>query len=141
VVWCLQDYPSISWHHSTLNDDFYGASRTLSSLADAEESSLDDQKYLFCLSKLALLATGTEEPGDRDAYTQINQSLEIIKFQNELPDDGLEAHGLDRKTMPVLTPSQIIDIYTSSLISPDLMNFWKAASLAQYLPDVLGEKR
>jgi len=45
--------------------------------------------------------------------------------------------------MHVLTPSQIIDMYTSALIQPpDLVNFWKAASLAKFMsPDIHAEKR
>lgn len=142
LVLMSKGYPSISWHHSTINDDFYGASRTLSKLAESEESSVDDQKFLFCLSKLALLATGTEDQeNDARTYKEINNRLELIQLQNELPDEALRVHGIERQSMRVLTPSQLIDMYTSPLITPDVTNFWKAAALTSFVPELQAEKR
>jgi nuclear pore complex protein Nup133 len=137
----LKDYPQISWHHSTLIEDFKGASHTLMKLAKAEESSADDKKFMLCMAKLGILASGGGGEEDPKQYEDINRDLAVIRYQNELSDEALEQYGLDRETMRVLTPIQLIDIYTTDLVEPDVMNYWKATCLCKYVGQCRVEKR
>lgn len=79
-------------------------------IATAETESLTRQKTIFSLSKLAKLAGPDTE--DVETYVDnINASLDLITFQEDLPDYVLQQFGYDTLRPRVLTPKELINLY------------------------------
>lgn len=82
----------------------------LVAIATAETESLRRQKTIFSLSKLAKLAGPDTE--DVDTYVDnVNASLDLITFQEDLPDYVLQQFGYDTVRPRVLTPKELIHLY------------------------------
>lgn len=68
------------------------------------------QKTILSLSKLAKLAGPDTE--DVETYVDnINASLDLITFQEDLPDYVLQQFGYDTLRPRVLTPKELINLY------------------------------
>ncbi len=136
----IKKYPELEWHHLGEIEDYKRASVVLKDLAEKEIGSADDKKFELGMAKLALLATGEI---DQDTLMELNKELEISRFQDAAPDDLLTNFGMTRKEMRVLTPAELIDVYTSG-VSGDrdsVWNYWQAWSLCDYVGGCRGEKR
>jgi len=134
----MQKNDSLAWHHYVLTGQYSKASGILANLATKQESSVANKKFLLNLTKLARLAGAErmveetlEAPQIRDG---VNKELEIIRFQDELPDKCLEVMGFDRMTMRVLSISEIIDAYTIEDVEPDSDNYMQALKVSDCLP-------
>lgn len=135
----VKKYPQLAWHHATINEDFNGASNILSDLANAEKASADDKKFFLCMSKLAALANPVSKVDENDRQMnfvgKMNKELNLIEYQNRLPEQILKNYGFNRETMRVLSASDLIDMYTTSEIEPDMENYWSAKELVEFMPN------
>lgn len=130
-------YPQIAWHHHAVNDNYLAASDILVELADKEEASADDKKFYLCLGKLAALAGADdrEEEEQEAVLNKINNNLNLLDYQNSLPDDIVGNFGMKRETMRALTASDLIDMFTSNEVPADVDNYWKARELIEFMPN------
>lgn len=110
----LQDYTSLAWLHQIQIRDFSSAHTTLRQLGREETSYLSRKKTLLSLSKLCNLAASCPGAGDTSVVEDDTLSLEeeLIIYQEQLPEPVLTAHSLDPETMRVLSPSELIHLYT-----------------------------
>ncbi|XP_076054579.1 nuclear pore complex protein Nup133 isoform X2 [Oratosquilla oratoria] len=130
----LQDYTSLSWLHHLQQRDFTKAHGTLKQLAYEESNYLSRKKTLLSLSKLCGLASGAI--GD-ELETEMSQEEDLILFQEQLPESVLSAHSLDADTMRVLTPTQLIHMYTGEEnLYANEFDFKKALDLLAYVPSL-----
>lgn len=86
----LSDHPSLAWMQNIYDRKFALAANTLRNLANDETDSIMRQKTLLSLSKLSKLADASAG----DSFVQdVNLRLELVSFQEELPDYVLEQFG------------------------------------------------
>ncbi|KAK7083096.1 hypothetical protein SK128_015202 [Halocaridina rubra] len=110
----LQDYTSLAWLHQIQSRDFASAHTTLRQLAREESAFLSRKKTLLSLSKLCNLAASSPGTGDAGLLEDDTLALEeeLIIYQEQLPEPVLTAHSLDPETMRVLSPNELIHLYT-----------------------------
>ncbi|XP_068231574.1 nuclear pore complex protein Nup133 [Palaemon carinicauda] len=139
----LQDYTSLAWLHQIKTQDFGAAQGTLRQLAREENNFLSRKKTLLSLSKLCNLASSG--PGTSDVSVVEDDTLaleeELIIYQEQLPEPVLTAHSLDPETMRVLSPSELIHLYTGEENTyANEFDFKKALDLLAFVPeDDVGE--
>lgn len=131
----VKKYPQLAWHHAAVTENFDDASDILNHLATVEEASADDKKFFLCMSKLAYLASGSQVDGDEQYYflAKIDKNLDLMEYQNNLPDSILKSFGLNRETMRVLSATDLIDMYTSSDVEPNVDYYWRAKELIDFM--------
>lgn len=129
----LKDFPNISWHHDTNLEDFSSASRTLRLLGAREEESADDKKFYLCLSKLASYADMGGDAAVSESVLEIDRHLGILEFQSRIPEEILNVYGLDRESARVLSPSEMIEMYTTSEVAFYPENYTNALGLVRYM--------
>lgn len=86
----LSDHPSLSWMQNVYDKKFALAADTLRNLASDETDSIVRQRTLLSLSKLSRLA---DAAADENFVQDVNVRLELVTFQEELPDYVLEQFG------------------------------------------------
>lgn len=133
----LQDYTSLAWLHHIQTRDFSAAHSTLRQLAVEEMAYLSRKKTLLSLSKLCHLAASS--PGAREASVEEDDTMgleeELILYQEQLPEPVLTAHSLDPDTMRVLSPTELVHLYTSKEnIYANEFDFKKALDLLAFVP-------
>lgn len=134
----LQDYTSLAWLHQIKTQDFGAAQGTLRQLAREENNYLSRKKTLLSLSKLCNLAASG--PGTNDVSVVEDDTLaleeELIIYQEQLPEPVLTAHSLDPETMRVLSPSELIHLYTGEENTyANEFDFKKALDLLAFVPE------
>ncbi len=67
-------------------------------------------KVLLSLSKLSALAAGTDTEGINDFLSNLDEEMNMMVLQDQLPEEVLDEFGLDRKFMRVLTPRELIEV-------------------------------
>lgn len=107
----LTQNPSLSWMQQIFDKQFDQASETLRSLALQETESVTKQKTMFSLSKLSKLA-GMNSRDSEFILGEINQKLDLITYQEDIPDFVLQAFGYDSINPPVISPKELIHLYT-----------------------------
>lgn len=110
-------------------------------MAKKEENYADDKKFMLCMSKLAALAS---DSNDKEHFVdEVDNHLRLLEFQNRLPDDILNVFGMEKESMRVLSPSEMIDMYTYPDVEFDPENFTNALGLADFMinEDLKEEKR
>lgn len=129
----LSDHPSLSWMKDVFAQNFDEAAKTLNALAVRETESIRRKKTMLSLSKLSKLAASNEQ--DRDEFViGINKDLELIEFQEELPDYVLESYGYDTVKPAVISPKNLIHLYVCSEYRDSTeLDFKKALDLLQYV--------
>jgi len=65
---------------------------------------------MISLSKLSLLASGEDSNLIEDKLNELDQELELICYQEDIPSATLAAHGYPITKMGVLTPPEIIKV-------------------------------
>lgn len=129
----LSDHPSLSWMQNIYDRKFENAADTLRNLASEETESVVRQKTMLSLCKLSKLAASKTVAAD--PYIQdVNSQLELITFQEELPDYVLEQYGYDTAKPCVIPAKDLINLY----ICPEFkdaseVEFKKALDLLLYV--------
>lgn len=130
----LQDYTSLSWLHHIQTSQFSQAAQTLRQLSQDETAYLSRKKTLLSLSKLCQLAENGSVPSiEDDPQRQLEE--ELILYQEQLPESVLNAHALNPDAMRVLTPQELIHLYTGTENEcANEYDFKKALDLLQFVP-------
>ncbi|XP_050690235.1 nuclear pore complex protein Nup133-like isoform X2 [Eriocheir sinensis] len=145
----LQDYSSLAWLHQINTQDFSSAHSTLRHLAQEETTYLSRKKTLLSLSKLCSLVSGGDGGGGGDTTTgslaleddSLSLEEELIHYQEQLPESVLSAHFLDPDTMRVLSPTELVHMYTSEdNISANEFDFKKALDLLSFVGEEESEE-
>lgn len=131
----LSQHPSLSWISDIFNRQFDKAANTLQELGINEKESVRRQKTMLSMCKLARLATkGTK---DTDGIKNINLRLELIQFQEELPDYVLEHFGYNKDNPRVIPPKDLLNLYICPEYSDATeMEFKKAIDLLEHIQGV-----
>ncbi|XP_034943346.1 nuclear pore complex protein Nup133 [Chelonus insularis] len=132
----VSEHPEISWVQASLTDEFRLAANTLHSLALKEVELVKRKKTMLSLSKLALLCSNDDPYDIEDNCEGINKELELIAYQEEIPDAVLENYGYNVNKLRVLTPTELINLYTcdeNTLVNE--FDFKKALDLLDYIED------
>lgn len=108
----LSEHPSISWVQTALTDELRLAANTLHSLAVQETELVTRKKTKLSLAKLALLASDEPENEIKDCVKRIDTELALIAHQEDLPAQVLATYGYDIDKLRVLTPTELIILYT-----------------------------
>lgn len=130
----LSGHPSLSWIQNVFSDKFDDAADALKDLSAAETESVTRQKTMLSLCKLVKLAGDSPE---KDVYVNtLNSDLEVISFQEDIPDYVLEHFGYDTLHPIVIPPKDLISLY----ICPEYkdaseMEFKKALDLSMHIFD------
>ncbi|XP_063979261.1 nuclear pore complex protein Nup133 [Diachasmimorpha longicaudata] len=137
----LSEHPELSWVQESLTGEYRQAAHTLSVLANEELELVKRKKTKLSLSKLALLCSDEPEGEIADALERINSELELIAYQEELPNDVLETYGYDTDKLRVLKPVELINFYTceENALAGEF-DFKKALDLLNSVPDADDKK-
>lgn len=129
----LSDHPSLSWMQNIYDKKFETAADTLRNLASEETESVVRQKTMLSLCKLSKLAAPNTLPSD--SYVEdVNSQLELITFQEELPDYVLEQYGYDTLKPCVIPAKDLINLYIcSEYKDASEVEFKKALDLLIYV--------
>ncbi|XP_036140660.1 nuclear pore complex protein Nup133 isoform X2 [Monomorium pharaonis] len=130
----LSEHPTLSWVQAALTDDLRLAANTLHNLAIQESELVTRKKSMLSLAKLALLASNEPEDKVMDCVKTIDNELTLIAYQEDLPAQVLMTYGYDIKKLRVLTPRELIMLYTSSdNVIANEYDFKKALDLLDYM--------
>ncbi|KAJ8045237.1 hypothetical protein HOLleu_08201 [Holothuria leucospilota] len=129
----LRQHDHISWLQDIETNNYAQAHVTLKKLADREKLSVSKKKTLLSLSKLSALAA---DDVNQEAIEGINEDLNVILHQEQLPSAVLQRLELDVEDMPVMHPYQLIELYTSDKNeNANEYDFMKALDLLMmYIP-------
>lgn len=129
----LSDHPSLSWMQQIFDHKFVLAADTLQKLGDEETESLTRQKTMYSLSKLAKLAG--PNTSDVDSFTSnINSNLELVAFQEDLPDYVLQQFGYDTMSPRVIPPKDLVNLYIcNEYADAGELEFKKALDILQFV--------
>ncbi|CAH0552008.1 unnamed protein product [Brassicogethes aeneus] len=131
----LSDHPSLSWMQQIFDRKFVLAANTLQQLAAEETESVTRQKTMLSLSKLAKIAGPNTIDAD-DYVDKINGGLDLIAFQEEIPDYVLQEYGYDTSRPRVIPAKDMINLYICSEHSDaGELEFKKALDLLGYVED------
>lgn len=131
----LGDHPSLAWVQLIFNGELNKASTILFALSLAETELVTRKKTMLSLSKLAALSSDIDSSLQ---LTQINQELNLIAHQEELPASILLDFGYDVKNPKVLKAEEIINLYISEEnASANEYDFRKSLELLSYVEDPL----
>lgn len=130
----LSGHPSLSWLQYIYEKKFSMASDVLQNLASEETESVMRQKTMLSLAKLSKLASPTTTD-EHDANVQnINAQLDLVAFQEELPDYVLERYGYNVLKPSVIPPKDIISLYIcSEYKDAGEVEFKKALEVLRYI--------
>lgn len=95
----LGTHPSLSWLQHVHERNYDKAANTLKCLAIDEKNLLTKKKTMLSIAKLANLAANGVN-SENIFVKNINRDLELIQFQEELPDTVLSAFGYDTVRFP-----------------------------------------
>ncbi|KAL3285649.1 hypothetical protein HHI36_000181 [Cryptolaemus montrouzieri] len=131
----LGQHPSLLWMQQIFDNNFAQAALTLTSLSENERDSITKQKTMFSFAKLAKLAA----PNARDTepfIEKINSRLDLITYQEEIPDYVLEQFGYNTVNPSVLSPKEMINLYICEEYNDSSeFEFKKAFDLLNYIDD------
>ncbi|KAH1023482.1 hypothetical protein HUJ04_012680 [Dendroctonus ponderosae] len=131
----LSAYPTLSWMQQIYDRDFSSASETLRILAENETELVTRQKAMYSLSKLAKLAAPLASDTS-DLIAEVNKRLELISYQEGIPDYVLQQHGFDCKNPKVFKPRELIALYISEeYVDSSEIDFQKALDVAAFVDD------
>lgn len=135
----LQDFlaahPKLAWMHQTRTNDFSQASETLRFLAEEETASVAAKKNYLSLSKLASVFSDTPQDQIDEIIQDINTEQDLLKYEESLPLAVIEEQNMEYENMPVLSPEQLIELYTGDANKhANEIDFKKALELLRYIP-------
>lgn len=130
----LSEHPTLSWVQAALTDELRFAANTLHSLAVQEVELVTRKKSMLSLSKLALLASDDPKYEVTECVKRIDNELALIAHQEDLPAQVLTTYGYDIEKLRVLTPTELITLYTSedNVVGYEY-DFKKALDLLEYV--------
>ncbi|KAJ8938499.1 hypothetical protein NQ318_005163 [Aromia moschata] len=131
----LSDHPSLAWIQQIFDDKYVAAAETLRKLACEESESLTRQKTTLSLSKLARLA-GPNSP-DMDLHVKtVNSRLELVAYQEDLPDYVLQQFGYDTLKPRVIPPKDLVCLYVcKEYADAGELEFKKALDILAFVDD------
>ncbi|KYM94728.1 hypothetical protein ALC62_14709 [Cyphomyrmex costatus] len=130
----LSEHPTLSWVQAALTDELRFAANTLHTLAVQESELVTRKKSMLSLAKLALLASDESEDKVIDCVKTIDNELTLIAYQEDLPTQVLTTYGYDITKLRVLTPRELIMLYTSNdNVIANEYDFKKALDLLDYV--------
>nr|XP_033794585.1 nuclear pore complex protein Nup133 isoform X1 [Geotrypetes seraphini] len=130
----LQAHEQLSWLHEINSQDFEKAHRTLQAMASKETRYFAKKKTLLGLSKLAALASDFPEELLQEQINDIALQERFLMHQEYLPKPVLEEKELNPSVMPVLTASQLIQLYIcEENRGANELDFKKALDLLDYI--------
>ncbi|XP_053918635.1 nuclear pore complex protein Nup133 isoform X2 [Cuculus canorus] len=132
----LQAHEHLSWLHEINSQDFQKAHRTLQTLANMETRYFAKKKTLLGLSKLAALASDFSEDILQEKIEEISEQERFLLHQETLPEQLLAEKQLNLNDMPVLSASQLIDMYIcDENRRANEYDFKKALDLLEYIDE------
>ncbi|XP_069708377.1 nuclear pore complex protein Nup133 [Phaenicophaeus curvirostris] len=132
----LQAHEHLSWLHEINSQDLQKAHRTLQTLANRETRYFAKKKTLLGLSKLAALASDFSEDILQEKIEEISEQERFLLHQDTLPEQLLAEKQLNLNDMPVLSASQLIDMYIcDENRRANEYDFKKALDLLEYIDD------
>ncbi|XP_069672597.1 nuclear pore complex protein Nup133 isoform X3 [Periplaneta americana] len=132
----LKDHPSLSWLQNIFSSDYKQASNTLKSLAKEETELLQRKKSMLSLAKLSLLAFDQQPEAVDEEVQALNTELDLVLYEEELPETVLSAYGYDIERLRVLTPMELVKLYICDENSTATeYDFKKALDLLSYIDD------
>ncbi|XP_021913246.1 nuclear pore complex protein Nup133 [Zootermopsis nevadensis] len=132
----LVDHPSLSWLQDIFSGDYKQAGSTLRSLAKEESELLQRKKSILSLAKLALLASDEQRDKVEDQVQSLNADLDLVSYQEELPEVVLSSYGYDVERLRVLTPTELVKLYVCDENSTATeYDFKKALELLAFIED------
>uniref|UniRef100_A0A663MW68 Nuclear pore complex protein Nup133 n=1 Tax=Athene cunicularia TaxID=194338 RepID=A0A663MW68_ATHCN len=133
----LQAHEHLSWLHEINSQDLQKAHRTLQTLANMETRYFAKKKTLLGLSKLAALASDFSEDILQEKIEEISEQERFLLHQETLPEQLLAEKQLNLNDMPVLSASQLIDMYIcDENRRANEYDFKKALDLLEYIDEV-----
>lgn len=131
----LADHPSLSWLQNIFDKKFGNAADILRQLGEQEHELIIRQKTIFSLSKLAKLAAA--DAMDTNLFMDhVNSRLELISFQEDVPDYVLQHYGYDTLKPPVIPPKDLIHLYIcGDFKEANEIEFKKALDLLEFVKD------
>ncbi|XP_068258268.1 nuclear pore complex protein Nup133 isoform X2 [Nyctibius grandis] len=130
----LQAHEHLSWLHDINSQDLQKAHRTLQTLANKETRYFAKKKTLLGLSKLAALASDFSEDILQEKIEEISEQERFLLHQETLPEQLLAEKQLNLNDMPVLSASQLIDMYICDENKrANEYDFKKALDLLEYI--------
>lgn len=134
----LVDHPSIAWLHAIFCGNYDHAVDILLSLGFQEMESMKRKKCMLTLGKLALLAYSHS---DSSVFEKVNREINLLSYQEDLPDAVISAFGYDFETMRVFLPPELIRFYISDEnVGANEFDFMKALDLLNFIEDELERK-
>ncbi|XKL69512.1 hypothetical protein PGB90_007281 [Kerria lacca] len=134
----LVDHPSISWLHSVFCGNYEKAADVLLNLGFQEMESVKRKKCMLTLGKLALLA---HDSTNTNLFDKVNKEINLIIYQEDLPEIVLSAFGYDFETMRVFLPAELIRFYIcDENTNATEFDFNKALDLLHFIEDELERK-
>ncbi|KAJ7411743.1 nuclear pore complex protein Nup133 [Willisornis vidua] len=132
----LQAHEHLSWLHEINSQDLQKAHRTLQTLANMETRYFTKKKTLLGLSKLAALASDFPEDILQEKIEEISEQERFLLHQETLPEQLLAEKQLNVNDMPVLSASQLIDMYIcDENRRANEYDFKKALDLLEYIDE------
>ncbi|XP_020642196.3 nuclear pore complex protein Nup133 isoform X1 [Pogona vitticeps] len=132
----LQAHEHLSWLHDINSNDFEKAHRTLQNLANTETRYFAKKKTLLGLSKLSVLASDISDVMMNDKIEEITEQECFLLHQETLPEQLLAEKKLNLNEMPVLSASQLIELYISDENRrANEFDFKKALDLLEYIDE------
>ncbi|XP_059618907.1 nuclear pore complex protein Nup133 [Phlebotomus argentipes] len=128
----LHDHPSLAWVQFVFNGELMKAAEILFVLAQNETELVARKKTNLSLAKLSFFAAGDSA----DQIEMINNELNLIEYQEQLPIEVLQAFGFDTDNPKVLKPEEIINLYISEENEGATeYDFRKALEMLQFVED------
>ncbi|NXQ12626.1 NU133 protein, partial [Peucedramus taeniatus] len=132
----LQAHEHLSWLHDINSQDLQKAHRTLQTLANMETRYFAKKKTLLGLSKLAALASDFSEDILQEKIEEISEQERFLLHQETLPEQLLAEKQLNLNDMPVLSASQLIDLFIcDENRRANEYDFKKALDLLEYIEE------
>ncbi|XP_055957282.1 nuclear pore complex protein Nup133 [Patella vulgata] len=126
----------LSWLHDINNQNFTQAHVTLLDLAKVETTFLSKKKTLLSISKLTALASDNKSPDMQERLHDINDELDLILHQEQLPLDAVQNLGMNVANMSVMTPQEIAELYVGDMnVVATEYDFKMALDLLSYIDD------
>ncbi|CAL1542422.1 unnamed protein product [Lymnaea stagnalis] len=124
----------LSWLHEIKRGNFLDAHLALSTLGKAEKNFLAKKKTLLSLGKLAALASDDINDNGKENIEAINEELDLMLHQEQLPAETLYNVGMDPGSMRVLSPEELIELHISEHNrSANELDVKKALDLLYYI--------
>eukprot|EP00088_Acartia_fossae_P055214 TRINITY_DN640_c0_g1_i11.p1 TRINITY_DN640_c0_g1~~TRINITY_DN640_c0_g1_i11.p1 ORF type:complete len:1128 (-),score=241.91 TRINITY_DN640_c0_g1_i11:253-3636(-) len=128
----LSGHNDLSWLHDIHTGKMANASGTLIQIAANETDIFERKKLQLSLAKLTALAA--EEEDKESLLQQLDADFVLQSAQESIPSRVLEGFGIEKNSMRVLTPREMIEMYIGEEnVDADCLDFIKALNLLDYL--------